>query len=399
MEPVACTALVAALLSCADGAGLDPSPRLAAAQTVARATPRPAGAPPADDPQAGAPSRRPNGTGYFGLLRARDLSFFSLQHLDMRPAHAVAVSPGGWGLEVQFGYQNTWSLSRELERYLVALPGRRELGPGDVAAIQALPGENYLIDAEVGLVDVTAHYKLSGHWGLYATASAVSFNGGIGDATIERFHEAFGFSTFGRPALARSRVNVVLDLRDSQRVALGAPTRGGMLDPTFGIRYSGLRMPERWNLVVEAAVKVPVNGQREFLSTGDAEPGLQATLQYFGERHALYAALSAVRYGADGLLPRNSRRTVPTAVLGLEYRWSDRTHWLLQAYASRPARSRRETDLTDLTKTKYQASLGVYRSFGGALLSFAITENLQNLNNTPDVGLQLGLAWVPALRD
>jgi hypothetical protein len=396
MEPAACTAIVLAMLSCAGDADVAERarPRLALAQTVERATARGSA-----EPGAGEARRRPDGARYYGLLRARDLTFFSLPHLDMRPAHAVAVSPGGWGLEAQAGYQNTWSLSREVERYLVGLPGRRELGPGEVAAIQALPGENYLIDAEIGLLDVTAHYKLSGHWGLYAIASAVSFSGGVGDSTIERFHDRFGFSSFGRKALARGRANVVLDLRDSQRVALGSLPRGGMLDPTIGLRYSGVRVPERWNLVLEAAVKVPVNGRREFLSTGDAEPGLQATLQYFGERHALYAALAAVRYGADDILPGNSRRTVPTAVLGVEYRWSNRTHWLLQAYASRPWRSRRETDLTDLTKTKYQASLGVYRSFGSALLSFAVTENLQNLNNTPDVGLQLGLAWVPTLQD
>jgi hypothetical protein len=27
--------------------------------------------------------------------------------------------------------------------------------------------------------------------------------------------------------------------------------------------------------------------------------------------------------------------------------------------------------------------------------SFGITENLQNLNNTPDIGFQLGFAYVP----
>jgi hypothetical protein len=27
-----------------------------------------------------------------------------------------------------------------------------------------------------------------------------------------------------------------------------------------------------------------------------------------------------------------------------------------------------------------------------------VTENLQNLNNTPDVGFQIGLAWVPKLQ-
>ena len=29
------------------------------------------------------------------------------------------------------------------------------------------------------------------------------------------------------------------------------------------------------------------------------------------------------------------------------------------------------------------------------LLSFGFTENLQNVNNTPDVGFQLGVAWIP----
>jgi hypothetical protein len=31
------------------------------------------------------------------------------------------------------------------------------------------------------------------------------------------------------------------------------------------------------------------------------------------------------------------------------------------------------------------------------VLSFAITENLSNFNNTPDVGLQLGWAFSPVL--
>jgi hypothetical protein len=29
------------------------------------------------------------------------------------------------------------------------------------------------------------------------------------------------------------------------------------------------------------------------------------------------------------------------------------------------------------------------------LVTFGITENLQNINNTPDIGFQLGVAWVP----
>lgn len=225
----------------------------------------------------------------------------------------------------------------------------------------------------------------------------MTFDGGIGDSTIEHLPRGLWFQQLRPPRPARNRVRLVLDLRDVERVELGAPTRGGLLDPTLGLRYSGVRMPEHWNLVLEGAVKIPVSGRRDFLSTGEAELGIQVTLQYFGARHAFYASASAVRYGRDELLPGTSRHIVPTAVFGVEYRWSERTHWLLQGYVSRPTRGRHETGLADLTKTKHQASLGVYRSFGSTLLSLAVTENLQHLNNTPDVGLQLGLVWIPAL--
>src|SRR2546422_3136813 len=43
----------------------------------------------------------------FGLLRERDLTPFGFLRLDMRPAHAVWAPPGGWGVEVLLGYQNT----------------------------------------------------------------------------------------------------------------------------------------------------------------------------------------------------------------------------------------------------------------------------------------------------
>jgi hypothetical protein len=32
------------------------------------------------------------------------------------------------------------------------------------------------------------------------------------------------------------------------------------------------------------------------------------------------------------------------------------------------------------------------------IFTFGFTGNVQNINNTPDIGLQLGFAYVPALR-
>src|SRR5712692_5167402 len=231
----------------------------------------------------------------FGLLRERDLTPFGFLRLDMRPAHAVWAPPGNWAVEVLLGYQNTWAMSPNVEEYLKSLNGRRRLGPADVAAIRALPGEAYLVDLELGVLDVAFHRRLTEHWSVNAIFSAVNYSGGFMDGAIESFHKTFGFDSYGRPAVERNTVNVILNLKNAQTVFLNAHLDGGLLDPTFGLRYSVAAAPSPWNLVLEAAVKVPIDGQREFLSTGHTDVGLQATLQRFAGRHAAYLSAAAVR--------------------------------------------------------------------------------------------------------
>src|SRR5260221_7763212 len=121
----------------------------------------------------------------YGLLRERDLTPFGFLRLDMRPANAIWAPPGSWGVEVLLGYQNTWVMSPNVEHYLKSLPGRRTLGPADVAAIRALPGEAYLVDLELGLVDVTLHRMLTDHWSVNATISGMRYGGGILYGTLE----------------------------------------------------------------------------------------------------------------------------------------------------------------------------------------------------------------------
>jgi hypothetical protein len=349
------------------------------------------------------PTPAPAGTdegAFFGLLRARDLSPFGFLRLDMRPAHAVTIAPGTWVIETELGYQNTWALSPEVEKYLVGLEaaGRRRAGADLVQAIGALPGENYLLDLEAATLDVTLHYKLSPHWSAYAIVSAVSYFDGFLDHTIERFHDAFGFSSFGRPALERNGTALVFDLKGAQVAALDRPTDGGLTDPTFGVRYSGARLAGPWHLSLEAAVKLPVAGRRMLLSTGRADYGVQATLQRAGRRHAVYVDAAAVYYaGAIEPVPHDAQ-VVPTLILGYEYRLTARTNVNLQAYASESVYSRRQTNLDELLAMKYQYSFGVRHHRENWLLSFGLTENVQNVNNTPDVGFQLGVAWIPHRR-
>jgi hypothetical protein len=334
---------------------------------------------------------------YLGLLRARDLTTFGFLRLDMRPAHAIHSPPGTWAIEAELAHQNTWALSGGARDYLDAFPERRRLGPEDVDAILALPGENYVFDMELAELDVTLHYKFTDRWGGYFVMSGVNYSGGFMDSAIEGFHDAFGFENNGRPAVRRNDVAVIADLKSSTFAFLNAPTHGGMLDPTVGVRYSSPAQLKGWDYVLEAAAKLAWRGRKDFLSTGKNDYGLQATVQRFGEHHAWYMSASAVYFDGSSSLTPTDPQVVPTLILGYERHLSPTTHVILQGYVSDSVYSREDTEVDSLLGMKYQLSLGVYRRFGRSVLSFAFTENLQNFNNTPDVGLQLGWAYSPAL--
>jgi hypothetical protein len=334
---------------------------------------------------------------YLGLLRARDLTTFGFLRLDMRPAHAIHSAPGTWAIEAELAHQNTWALSGGARDYLDTLPGRRSLGPDEAADILALPGENYLFDMELAQLDMTLHYKFTERWGGYFVMSGVNYSGGFLDRAIEGFHDAFGFDNNGRPAAERNAVNLIADLDTGNIAVFDAPTTGGLLDPTIGVRYSSPQQVRGWNFVLEAAAKLALQGEEEFLSTGKSDYGVQATLQRFSDHHAWYVGASAVYYDGRSSITPTDPQVVPTLVLGYERRLNDRTHLILQTYISDSVYSKDDTQLNELLDTKLQLSLGFYRRVGRGMLSFAITENLQNFNNTPDVGLQLGWAYSPAL--
>lgn len=338
--------------------------------------------------------------GFYGMLRARDLTPFGFLRLDMRPAHAVSIEPGSWVLETEFDYQNTWALSPEVEKYLNGLEpsGRRHLGEQELADIRKLPGENYLVDLEMATVDVTLHYKFSPHVAGYLIMSGVSYEGGFMDDTIERFHRTAGFHTFGRPAVARNDVNLIYDLKSTQYARLGsAPTDGGLLDPTIGLRY-GTALGSRWRVSVEGAAKLALAGKRTLLSTGRSDAGAQVAVQYHGNRHAVYANLAGVYYAGGDFPVRARAQVVPTVILGYEYVLTANTNINLQAYASPSVYTHRETDLQELLVNKYQVTAGFRHRVRDTVVTFGITENVQNINNTPDIGFQLGVAWVPTMQ-
>jgi len=337
---------------------------------------------------------------FYGMLRSRDLTPFGFLRLDMRPAHAVSIEKHTFAFEAELGYQNTWALSENVEKYLTSLEGsgRREIGPAEIQAIRDLPGENYLFDLESATLDMAVHYKISSQWTAYAFATAVSYQGGFLDSTIEGFHKMTGLSSFGRLAVERNGTHLIYDLKQAKGVLSKAPKSPGFLDPTFGLRYSGISLPGPWQMSVETAVKIPFGGERPLLSTGHTDYGMQVSVRRLGERNAIHMDFAGVYYAGESMPSEHESQVIPTIVIGWERQMSARTNLNLQGYASKSVYKRAQTDLDELLSDKFQMSLGVRHRFDCCVASFGITENLQNLNNTPDIGFQMGFAWVPRLK-
>ena len=149
-------------------------------------------------------------------------------------------------------------------------------------------------------------------------------------------------------------------------------------------------------MVAELAAKIAVDGERFLLSTGENDLGLQLTLQRRAGRsgrHAFYLSGSAVYYSGGPEVPGDRSQIIPTIIGGYGYGLTHNLNMILQAYASRSVIQ--ESTVDELTENKYQLSLGLQARTPNVLWNFALTENVSNFGNTPDVGLQIGIAYMP----
>lgn len=337
---------------------------------------------------------------HVGLLRARDLSPFGLLRLDMLPAHTADAPEDEWVFELQMAYQNTFILSDNTRNYLERRNvGRQPLRPEDAAAILALPGESYYVDGEVGLYDLIVQRRINRYWSAYVTVPYIGYGEGVLDSTVESFHSTFGLGQQGRNLVAKNHFQVVYGIGDIRFTLLDRETKGGFGDPVIGIRYS---LPEPrfgWDVVVEFAAKIAAGGERFLLSTGRDDYGTQITLQRrLGKtgRHALYVSGSAVYYSGGPEMPDEDAQVIPTLIAGYSFGLTPRTSVILQGYVSRSVVQ--DTTIEALKDDKYLLSLGLQSRNGNFLWSLALTENVKNFENTPDISAQLGFAYMPRAR-
>jgi hypothetical protein len=334
---------------------------------------------------------------HIGPLRIRDLTPFGIQRLDFLPADALGQSAGDWTLDLNLSYQNTFVLSPNVAEYLRQKGNGQRVGitPDDAQILLGGEEEAYLLDGELGLFDLTAHYHFTEHWSGYLTLPVLFYADGIFDEFIESFHDQFGFDTANRELVKQDDLTVLSRLGD-RRLALFEPPDDGVGDPVFAGSYTFFPEPGRWNLIAEAAVKVAFRDHDFFHSSGRSDYGVQLSLQRFFGKQALYLSVSEVYFsGFDPSAldpPPLVRNWITTVVLAYERRFFGPVNGIFQLYRSPSTVA--GTSLDDVTADKYQLSSGLQWQRGGWVYRLAVTENLRNFENTPDVGATVSVARV-----
>ena len=232
-------------------------------------------------------------------------------------------------------------------------------------AIRDLPGENYLLDLELALLDVTFHYKISNIWTAYVIASGVSYQGGFLDSTIEGFHDTFrlqhlrpagGHSQPGQPDL-RLEVDAILEPGDADRwrLARSDPRRAlHRLDACLAIGIWRRKSRSRCRYKAGASCCRP------------ATPIMACKFRY-SARDSITRSISMRPPFTTTARPQISpqdAQVVPTVIFGYERMLTSRTNVNLQGYISKSVYSRDETDLDELLGEKYQLSLGLRHRIG-----------------------------------
>lgn len=334
-------------------------------------------------------------------FRVRDYTFPSFLVLGFAPTPAAPLGKGNWAIEMHGSLVNDFQASESVETYLAETRGgergRRPLDATDVEAILAMPeGQAFYIDGEFNFFDVVMHYGLTDRLDLGVSLYSIGYTGGTLDSSIFDVHDKLGYGQQGRDFVADDQFQLVFGDDDlDPLVALERPAAGGWSDPSIYLRYGFPRRTSGWRYAMVIGAKAPLADQTESLSTGSWDFGAQLTAERRGKYNAFLLNISLVRPGdfrQNGLeLP-----LLPSAHLTFMHRFKrfPNTRIMLQALiAEHPFR-----DLVDsaLTELETQLTLAIKWNTPMGVLGLGLTENLFNMDNTPDIGLHV--SWGLLLR-
>ncbi len=326
-----------------------------------------------------------------GPLRIRDMTPPAILRVGFMPSSASLIGKGRWGFESHYSLANIFLMSDSVERYLKDREVPTPLSPEDFQGIlDRASGDVFYFDGEIGLLTLGVHFGLTDRIQIFGEMPYFTFGGGSLDHAIMEFHDTFGIGQAGRDLVARDQYQVLMRFGDGVFSMADAP-RDGFGDPTIGLRHSLPFFDGPWTAAMEWAVKPAVADEKAFLSNGHTDFGIQFMLERHWRRGGLYLSASYVWLGNFDLADF-SPADIPSLTVAYSHRLSSRVTAVVQGLVSGSIFS--DETRSELSTVEYQMSFGVRFRTGPMIVSAALTENLVNFQNTPDIGFHLGLCYV-----
>ena len=322
-----------------------------------------------------------------GPFMQRDQFPVRMLFLGLRPEAGDLLPRRSVQWAVQFDYANTFASTLPVGDTLIADDYYR-----------AAPADEYrlFVDTESLRLSVDLDWRIASRLQVGMTLPFLKHGGGFLDGVVEGFHGAFNLSNGGREWAPRNDhgVFVVRDRRFWIRSVESAAFRPG--DFVVRMKTPLNRGGEQVVMALAGALKLPTGSLETLTGSGgwDFQAAIFATWRPDRPKRDMifHANLAHSRLGR----PTNGEgfplRSITTLVLAFEYRTTGRLAALLQTQVNiGPFPSSR---LGPLNRTAIEATAGVRYALSESLsLDAGLTENLSQYQNTPDVGLHVGIVW------
>ena len=319
-----------------------------------------------------------------GPFMQRDQFPVRMLFLGLRPDAGDLLPRRSARWAVRFDYANTYASTLPVGDTLIADDYYR-----------AAPANEYrlFVDSETLRVSVDLDWRIASRVQIGATVPFLKHGGGFLDGAVEGFHRMFNLSNGGREWAPRNDygVFVVRNRRFWIRSVESAAFRPG--DLVLRVKTPLYLGGRNVTLALAGAVKLST-GNLETL-TGSGGTDFQAALfaTWRPEQHLVFHAnLAHSRLGRPSHGEGFPLRSITSLVLAFEYRTTGRLAALVQTQTNiGPFPGSR---LGPLNRTAIEATAGVRYALSESLsLDLALTENLSQYQNTPDVGFHAGIAW------
>ena len=329
-----------------------------------------------------------------GVAPTRELFPLQLIPLGYQPLSPKPLGTGRWQVALHSARANVFEFSDAIKNGPPTdLQGRVTLNRAywtQHAADYAQLPFAFWFDEEVLRTTLDVRAGLGPDTDAFLQWAWVSHTGGALDATLERFHEAFGFKQWGRDLVARNQLVVAMMGHGRVTFYSDAPLKRKPQDPVLGLVHR-LTSGESSGLSLTATLKPPLTRTYDVYESGwDTQVGLSGWWAFARGHELTYGVGYTHRATGSAAYEEIGYRDELGGHLGL--RW--RTGKALQPYLQLQVLSgfARRIEGATFHRPAFTHDLGLHwfwtpRTFA----TFRYVNNISHNENTADMAFAVGI--------